>query len=110
MDEVVWSRRHTTYPVVENGRAVGLLPFRRVAGVPRQEWDAHLVRETMVPLDQVPLFAEDDELIDALGVLGESELSRGLVVDDDRLVGLLSITDVARALEVGAPRRAKPTG
>ena len=107
MDEVVWSRRHTTYPVVENGRAVGLLPFRRVATVPRQEWDAHLVRETMVPLDQVPLFAEDDELIDALGELGESELSRGLVLDGDRLVGLLSITDVARALEVGAPRRAR---
>ena len=109
MDEVVWSRRHTTYPVVENGRAVGLLPFRRVATVPRQEWDAHLVRETMVPLDQVPLFAEDDELIEALGELGESELSRGLVLDGERLLGLLSITDIARALEVGGPQRASRT-
>src|SRR6185295_14855014 len=31
MDTIVLSRRHTTYPVVENGRAVGLLPFRCVA-------------------------------------------------------------------------------
>lgn len=108
MDEVVWSRRHTTYPVVENGRALGLLPFRSVATVPRQEWDARLVRETMVPRDRVPLFAGDDELIDALGELGESELSRGLVLDGDRLVGLLSITDIARALEIGGPRRAGP--
>jgi Zn-dependent protease len=31
MDEVVWPHRHTTYPVVDDGRAVGLLPFRNVA-------------------------------------------------------------------------------
>ena len=106
MDEVVWSPRHTTYPVVADGQAVGLLPFRRVATVPRRQWDARLVRETIVPRDEVPLFAEDDDLVEALGALGESELGRGLVVDGDRLLGLLSITDVARALEVGPPRRA----
>lgn len=37
MDEVVWERRHTTYPVVEDGRAIGLLPFRCVAELPRRE-------------------------------------------------------------------------
>ena len=110
MDEVVWSHRHTTYPVVAHGRAVGLLPFRRVANVPRREWDTRSVRDTMLPRDQVPVLGEDDELIDALGALGESELGRGLVLDGDRLVGLLSITDIARALEVGGPRGARPTG
>ena len=28
MDEVAWSKRHTTYPVLDHGRPVGLLPFR----------------------------------------------------------------------------------
>ena len=36
MDETVWNRRFTTYPVTEDGRAVGLLPFRRVAEVRRR--------------------------------------------------------------------------
>src|SRR5919109_347059 len=45
MDDVVWQRRHTTYPVVEDGRALGLLPFRCVAEVPRGEWDERLVRD-----------------------------------------------------------------
>ena len=108
MDDVVSSRRHTTYPVVENGRVVGLLPFRSVAAVPRAGWDERRVRETMLPRDRVPLFAEDDDLVEALGELGQSELSRGLVVDGDRLVGLLSITDVARVLEIAAPWRPRP--
>ena len=58
-----------------------------------------------MPRDQVPLFQEDGGLIEALGALRESELGRGLVVDGEVLVGLLSITDIARALEVGATRR-----
>ncbi|MDQ3874495.1 MAG: site-2 protease family protein, partial [Actinomycetota bacterium] len=37
MDDVVWARRYTTYPVVSDGQAVGLLPFRCVAQVPRSE-------------------------------------------------------------------------
>ena len=60
MDDVVWTRRHTTYPVVDNGRAVGLLPFRCVAGVPRSEWDTRRVRDCMVPLEEVPVLSPDD--------------------------------------------------
>ena len=45
VDQIVWTRRHTTYPVTENGTAVGLLPFHRVAEVPRAEWAARRVRD-----------------------------------------------------------------
>ncbi len=105
MDEVVWAHHYTTYPVVEDGRPVGLLPFRSVAEVPRAEWDSRLVRDCMVGREGVPGLAEDEELVDALAVLLESPLHRGLVLDGDRLAGLLSITDLARALEVGTPRK-----
>jgi CBS domain-containing protein len=60
----------------------------------------------MLPLEQVPELREDEELVDALAKLGSSEVRRGLVVEDGRLDGLLSITDLSRALEIGRPRRA----
>jgi Zn-dependent protease/predicted transcriptional regulator len=105
MDQVAWSRRHTTYPVVDGGHTVGLLPFRCVAEVPRREWDERRVRDCMLGLDAVPVLDEDTDLVDALGALSEAGIHRGLVVDGDRLVGLLSISDLARALEVGGIRR-----
>ena len=105
VDGIVWSRRYTTYPVTEDGRAIGLLPFRRLAEVPRPEWDVRTVRDCMLPLDHVPALAEDDALLDAMAELGESGVNRGLVLDGDRLVGLLSMTDVVRALEVRSLRR-----
>jgi len=104
MDDVVWSRHFTTYPVVDDGRAVGLLPFRCVAEIPRTEWDERSVRDCMLRLDQVPVVTADDRLVDVLDRLGESDLRRALVLDDGRLVGLLSITDLMRALEVGRAR------
>jgi CBS domain-containing protein len=97
--------------VTDNGHAVGLLPFRCVAEVPRSEWDRRTVRECMKRLEEVPVVAQNDEVIDAAGELAENDLNRALVLDGDRLVGLLSVTDVARALEMrgfgrrrGAPR------
>jgi Zn-dependent protease len=104
MDDIVWQQRYTTYPVVEGERAVGLLPFRCVAEVPRGEWDSRRVRECMLGLDDVPVLAADDAAIDALAELSQTSVNRGLVLDDGRLAGLLSITDFARALEA-APRR-----
>ena len=105
MDDVAWSRRYTTYPVLERGRPIGLLAFRSVASVPRDEWNTSRVRDAMVPRDEVPLLHEAEPAIDALAELSGSEVHRGLVVEDGSLVGLLSITDLARALEVGPPTR-----
>jgi predicted transcriptional regulator len=100
VDQIVWTRRHTTYPVTEDGTALGLLPFRRVAEVPRAEWGARRVRDCMIPRAEVPVVAEDDELVEAAGELSENPVNRALVLDGDRLVGLLSVTDVAHALEM----------
>jgi CBS domain-containing protein len=105
MDEVAWTRRYTTYPVMDDGRVVGLLAFRCVAEVPRSDWDERLVRECMIDRDKVPNLGEDEPAVEALAELSEAGIHRGLVVDGERLAGLVSITDLARALEVRMPRR-----
>jgi Zn-dependent protease/predicted transcriptional regulator len=101
MDDVAGSHRFTTYPVLDGNRPVGLLAFASVAAVPRSDWDSRRVRDTMFPLDDIPLLTEDEMAVDALQELSAPTGNRGLVVDDGHLAGLLSITDIARALEVG---------
>ena len=53
----------------------------------------------------MPVLDEDDTAVDALAELSETDINRGIVLDDGRLSGFVSITDLARALEVGMPRR-----
>jgi Zn-dependent protease len=109
MDDVAGSHRFTTYPVLDGDRPVGLLAFASVAAVPRSDWDSRRVRDTMFPLDDVPLLTEDELVVDALQELSAPTGNRGLVVDDRHLAGLLSITDIARALEVGRSPAQSPS-
>lgn len=104
MDHIVWPNRYTTYPVVApDGRPLGLLPFHRVAEVPRGEWDRRTVGDCMIPLDEVPVVGEGLSAPEALRAIGASEVRRALVVEGGRLVGLLSATDLVRALETPRP-------
>ena len=75
-------------------------PFASVAAVPRSEWETRPA-DTMISLDEVPLLTEDETAVDALAELSAPSANRGLVVDNGHLAGLLSITDLVRALEVG---------
>ena len=106
MDNIMFSQRHTTYPVVVDGRPVGLLPFRCVANVPRGEWDVRRVSDCLIALDKVPVLREDEEASDALAELTQSTGGHGLVVSNGGLAGIISTRDLARALD--ARRRRKP--
>jgi Zn-dependent protease/CBS domain-containing protein len=107
MDTIMFSERHTTYPVVADGRPVGLLPFRCVANVPRNEWDTRRVRDCQLGLDEVAVLREDEEAVDALAELSTSRGGHGLVVSNSHLAGIVSTSDLAQALEA-RPRRGVP--
>jgi Zn-dependent protease/CBS domain-containing protein len=106
MDTIMFSRRHTTYPVVADGKPVGLLPFRCVANVARAEWDERRVRDCLVALDEVPVLRENEDAVDALAELSQSAGGHGLVVSNGGLAGIVSTSDLARALETRRRRRA----
>ena len=86
---------------------MGLLVFGSVAKVPRAEWDRRRVHDAMIPLDEVPQLPHDANAVDALATLSASDAHSGLVTENGHLAGLLSITDLARALDVGRRRSAE---
>ena len=76
-----------------------MLPFRYVAAVPRSRWEDTRISEVMTPLESAVLLDEQETLTEAVGRLAADPLQRGLVIEDDRLVGLVSVSAVARAFE-----------
>ncbi|HSK15322.1 MAG TPA: site-2 protease family protein [Gaiellaceae bacterium] len=100
MDRVAWGTRFTTYPVLEGRLPVGLLTFRRVADTPRTEWDARRVRDCMIPLEAVPVVRADEEAAEVLATFGAGDVNRALVLRNGELEGVVSITDLARAVDL----------
>ena len=75
--------------------------------MPRGEWEHRRVREAMTPVGETLVMEPGRPLADGLSDLAGSPVGRALVCSGDRLDGLLSITDVARVVEL---RSAEPDG
>ncbi|MBI5311179.1 MAG: site-2 protease family protein [Actinobacteria bacterium] len=100
LEQVLPVHRYRAYPVVRDGHAVGLLSSRAALTLPRRAWPATTVEQTMVPLDKALVFAPEKDLGEAAMELIQTEPGRGLVVGPSGIAGLISITDVVRALEL----------
>jgi len=90
---------HDAYAVLgDDGRPVGIIPTSALGKVPREDWRTRTVAECMIGRTAVPALTAEASLDDAMEALRRSPVRRVLVVDGERLVGLLSLDDVARTL------------
>ncbi len=102
--EVQGTARHTAYPVLDGERVVGLLPLHVLTTTPYREWETCAVAEAMLPAADVIFLSPNALASDAVDLLSRGSVGRGVVVDErGRMVGILSLTDIARALATGRP-------
>lgn len=89
-------------PVVHDGRVLGVITDRDLATrVMAERKDINTTRATEVMSEDIHVCSPDDRLTEAVRLMGEENVRRLPVVDrDDRLKGMLSMTDVAREAEV----------
>ena len=92
--------RHAAYPVMRDRQLVGLLYYRDLAAIPPGDWHRARVDQVARPIGEAKTLSTGDDLDEALMELADTTIERALVLDGDRLVGLLSITDAFRLLEV----------
>ncbi|MFC5178813.1 site-2 protease family protein [Nocardioides taihuensis] len=103
IERQVLSGRHSAYPVVdEDGRVVGLVTLRQLRTVPAQRRDVTRVRDVVLPLSEVATAAPTEPLPGLLPRLTPGSGRRALVLDEDRLVGIVTLADVSRTVEARA--------
>lgn len=87
-------------PVVENGELVGMVTLNEVRNVPREQWDAIPVSAVMTRFDDLRTVSPQQELSDALRLLAEYDINQLPVVENRRLIGLLSRSNVIRFIQI----------
>ncbi|GAB3954578.1 site-2 protease family protein [Streptomyces sparsus] len=96
LDHPEFRYRHSAFPVVdEEGRPVGLVSAKAAAGLPAEQRNA-AVGSVMVPIEDVPTPRPEDPLVRVLSELGGSPTQRAVVLQDGRVVGMLTTSDVSR--------------
>lgn len=100
-------RHCSVFPLADqSGTISGLLSLRQVRRVPTHERDHVLGRAVAVPRAQIVTAAPDDPLPSVLEHMGHASGSEGrtLVFNGDQLVGIISPSDIQRALDLAALR------
>lgn len=104
IDAHLTRRADSAYPVVTNGAVLGLVGVEQVADVPKSRRGSTTVGAVMRPAVDVPVTHEDETLDSIVSRVGGDE-EHVLVVEDGRLVGVLSLGDIGgwvkRARELG---------
>jgi Zn-dependent protease/predicted transcriptional regulator len=105
IDNYLFAYRHATLPLAEDGRAVGLVTLDRVRQVPAGQRATTPLRQVACQSEELVTATPDEQLVDLLPRLRECSDGRALVVSDGALVGIVSPSDISRAVQRGSLRQ-----
>ena len=86
---------HGGYPVMRDGRAVGLISLSQIRDCPAEERSSKRIGEIMRPLEPAIVIAPTAPVSNALRQMAESDSGRLLVMEQDRLIGLITRSAIA---------------
>ncbi|MBV8844622.1 MAG: site-2 protease family protein [Bryobacterales bacterium] len=86
---------HRMFPVLEDSeRLKGCVSAEQVKTVPREQWQTHTVAEIVKPCTPENTITPETDSADALRLMQRSHTNRLMVVEDGRLVAIVSLKDL----------------
>jgi len=96
--EMMYATKHLGFPVVDRDVLMGMITVADVHKMPSVDRDAMQVRDVM--RRGVIAVAPETPVMDVLRIMGAKDIGRVLVVDKDRLVGIVTRTDILKVVEL----------
>jgi len=86
--------------VTQGDRLAGLITLSDIRHIPREEWGQTPVGLAMIPRDRLHIVSPQQSLNDVLPLMAGRDVNQLPVVQDERLVGVLSRDAIVRYLEI----------
>ncbi len=95
---------YSGFPVVEGAKLVGFLTVRDVQGVPVSLWPWRTVGQLMTPASPALVIQANSPVTMALDLMVQQGSDRLVVLDDDRVVGLVTRSAITHFLQLHSPQ------
>ena len=98
--EYIMAYNHPAFPVLDDGRLLGLLCLADIQRVPQHQWTQMTARDAVPPLAEQYMIAPSTDAWDALVRMTAENCGRLLVVEGGDLRGIISRTDIMRLMRM----------
>jgi len=100
VNDYFYRYHYKMFPVASDGTLVGCITSRQVRNVPREQWDQHRVEDILAPCSIENTIPPDTDAMKALSIMNRTGNSRLLVVDGDHLMGIVTLKDMLKFLNL----------
>jgi len=90
VNEHILTSGRRCFPVVTDGRVLGLITVHNITAVPRTQWNTKMVDEVMTPFDNLKWVQPNENLSSVLQLLAEDDINQVPVVEGRSIVGMIS--------------------
>ena len=99
VEDYFFRYHHNSFPVAEDGRIKGMLDLARIKEVPRERWVDTSASSVAHPIDPHAIVTSRGKTNNALSWLVEHELEHLMVMDEGKLVGIVTRRDIMKLLK-----------
>ena len=105
LKELMFREKHRGYPVMSGDEMLGIVTLTDLQSVPDEQLDHITVEKVMAR--KLYVIAPGEEASTAMKMMNDMQIRRLPVMDNGRLVGIVSREDLVRALELSSGRDTK---
>ena len=98
VDKYLYHYHYKMFPVVKDDKILGLITIQMLKAHPHEEWKHLLVGNVMQLQSSDNSIASNTPVNDALNKMSETGLSRLLVVEHKKIVGIITLKDLLEYL------------
>lgn len=88
------------FPVIDNGKFLGIITLKEVKNVPRAEWKSVKVSGVFVPHDKRWEISPDSDVVKALELMIKEDKGRIVVTEKESIIGLITRNGIARYVQI----------
>lgn len=88
------------FPVVDDGKFLGILTLKEVKEVPRENWGRVKIAEAYVPHEKRWEISPEADVTKALELMIKEDKGRIVVTERDRIIGLITRNGIARYIQL----------
>jgi Zn-dependent protease/predicted transcriptional regulator len=98
VQDYFYKYHYKMFPVLENGQVKGCVSTREVKQIPREQWSNYRVADITKPCSKENTVSVHEDAIKVLSLMNTTGNSRLMVVDGDRLAGVVTLKDLLKFL------------